>query len=46
MLENSRIESTTGWTKLNASTYNNGVYILQVISGDLLIASAKWLVQH
>jgi photosystem II stability/assembly factor-like uncharacterized protein len=46
MLENRRVESNTGWTKLNASTYNNGVYILQVISGDQLIASAKWLVQH
>ena len=46
MLENRRIESTTGWTKLNASTYNNGVYILQVVSGDRLIASAKWVVQH
>jgi hypothetical protein len=45
-LDNRRIESTTGWTKLNASTYNNGVYILQIVSGDRLIASAKWVVQH
>ena len=46
MLENRRIESATGWTKQDASTYNNGVYILQIVSGDRLIASTKWVVQH
>jgi photosystem II stability/assembly factor-like uncharacterized protein len=46
MLENRRVESSTGWTKLNASTFNNGVYVLQIVSGDCMIASAKWVVQH
>ena len=46
LCENRKVESSTGWTKLNASAFNNGVYILEVVSGNRLIASAKWVVQH
>jgi photosystem II stability/assembly factor-like uncharacterized protein len=38
--------SATGWTKLDASAYKNGVYLLQVVSGDHMIANTKWVVQH
>jgi len=40
------VESSTGWTKLNASSYTNGVYFLEVVSGNRLIASTKWVVHH
>jgi photosystem II stability/assembly factor-like uncharacterized protein len=40
------VESSTGWTKLNASAYTSGVYIVNVVSGNRLIASTKWVVQH
>ncbi len=38
--------SSTGWTKLNASAYKSGVYVLQVVSGDRMIANTKWVVKH
>ena len=44
--ESRPVESNTGWTKLNASGFNSGVYIVEVISGNRLIASTKWVVQH
>jgi hypothetical protein len=44
--EKKQLESVTGWTKLNASAYNNGIYIIQILASDRLIASAKWVVQH
>jgi photosystem II stability/assembly factor-like uncharacterized protein len=40
------VESNTGWTKLNASSYTSGVYFVNVVSGNHLIASTKWVVQH
>ena len=40
------VESNTGWTKLNASAYTSGVYFVNVVSGNHLIASTKWVVQH
>jgi photosystem II stability/assembly factor-like uncharacterized protein len=46
LLEKRPVESTTGWTKLNASAFDNGVYIVQVVSGDQVIAGTKWVVQH
>ncbi len=44
--ENRKIETYTGWAKLNASAYGNGVYTVQVLSGDRLMASTKWVVKH
>jgi photosystem II stability/assembly factor-like uncharacterized protein len=44
--ENRKIDSTTGWTKLSASGYGNGVYTVQVVSGDRIIATTKWVVKH
>jgi photosystem II stability/assembly factor-like uncharacterized protein len=44
--ENRKIETNTGWTKLSASAYGNGVYVVQVVSGDRVIAGTKWVVQH
>jgi hypothetical protein len=46
LCENRPAGSSTGWTKLDASAYKNGVYLLQVVSGDRMIASTKWVVQH
>jgi hypothetical protein len=46
LLENRKFENSTGWTKLNATAYNNGVYVVQVVSGDRMIASTKWVVKH
>ncbi len=46
LLEKRPVESTAGWTKLNASAYGNGVYVVQVVSGDRVIADTKWVVQH
>jgi hypothetical protein len=40
------VESNTGWTNLNASAYGNGVYVVEIVSGNRLIASTKWIVQH
>ena len=44
--ENRKIETGTGWTKLSASTYGNGVYTVQVLTGDRIISSTKWVVKH
>jgi hypothetical protein len=46
LCETRQVDSNTGWTKLNASAFTNGVYILQVVSDNRLIASTKWIVQH
>ncbi len=46
LCESRLVKSSSGWTKLNAASYKNGVYILQVISGNRVIASTKWVVQH
>jgi photosystem II stability/assembly factor-like uncharacterized protein len=46
LYETRAVESSTGWTKLDASSYNSGIYIVKVVSGNQLIASAKWVVQH
>jgi photosystem II stability/assembly factor-like uncharacterized protein len=46
LCENRSVESGTGWTKLDASSYTSGVYIVKVVSGNHLIASTKWIVQH
>ena len=40
------VDSNTGWTKLNASAYCSGIYVIKVVSGKRLIASAKWVVKH
>lgn len=40
------VESRTGWSKLNASDYSNGVYVVKVVAGNHMIASTKWVVQH
>jgi photosystem II stability/assembly factor-like uncharacterized protein len=44
--ENRLVGSTTGWIKINASGYSNGVYILKIVCGDRMIAQTKWVVQH
>jgi hypothetical protein len=46
LCENRPAGSTTGWTKIDASAYKSGVYVLQVVSGDRMIASTKWVVKH
>ena len=46
LLEKRMVESTTSWTKLNATVYSNGVYVVQVVDGNSIIAQAKWVVQR
>lgn len=45
-VEQRTIASSTGWTKLNASGYSNGIYLVGVISGNYLIAEERWVVNH
>jgi photosystem II stability/assembly factor-like uncharacterized protein len=44
--ESRPVESGTGWSKLNASDYTSGVYVVKVVAGNHMIASTKWVVQH
>lgn len=44
--ENRKIENTTGWTKLSASGYGNGVFTVQVVSDNRIMATTKWVVKH
>jgi photosystem II stability/assembly factor-like uncharacterized protein len=44
--DNIELANTSGWAKLDASGYNNGNYIVQVLSGDRIMASTKWVVKH
>jgi hypothetical protein len=46
LLENKKVENVTGWTKLNGSAYNDGVYVVQVVSEGVTMASIKWVVKH
>ncbi len=46
LLKMEQVEYRTGWAKLNAAGYENGVYVVQVVSGDRVIADTKWVVQH
>ena len=45
-IESWAIASSTGWTKLNASGYRNGIYLVELLSGTSLSAHKKWVVQH
>ncbi len=45
-LEKQYIVSSTGWTRLNASKYMNGFYLVEIRSGNQCIASEKWIVSH
>jgi len=38
--------ASSEWTKLNATDYQSGVYILKLVSGNRVIAQEKWVVQH
>jgi photosystem II stability/assembly factor-like uncharacterized protein len=44
--EKRQVTSNSNWTKLNATSYQSGVYIVQVVSGNRVIAQEKWVVQH
>jgi photosystem II stability/assembly factor-like uncharacterized protein len=46
LLENKKIDNSSGWTKLNASAYSDGVYVVQAVSDGVTIASTKWVVKH
>jgi hypothetical protein len=46
LCEKRPVESSTGWSKLNAVSYTSGVYVVNVVSSNRLIASTKWVVQH
>ncbi len=40
------IPGSTGWTKLNASNYPNGVYLIEILSGNRIVAQERWVVNH
>jgi hypothetical protein len=44
--EKRTVRHDTGWTKLDASLFSNGVYLMNVISANRVIASSRWVVQH
>jgi len=44
--EKRSVRRDTGWAKLDASLFSNGVYLLNVISGNRVVASSRWVVQH
>ncbi len=46
LYENRPINPGSGWTKLNATAYKSGVYLIKVFKGDQMVASTKWIVQH
>ena len=45
-LERRIIASSTGWTKLNASGYASGTYLIEIVSGEQLVAHERWIVNH
>jgi photosystem II stability/assembly factor-like uncharacterized protein len=46
LCENRPVGSSTGWTKLNASGYRNGVYVIKLLSGNQPVVQTKWVVKH
>jgi hypothetical protein len=40
------IQSSNGWTILNSSVFANGVYLVEVISGNNLLGRERWIVNH
>ena len=40
------ISNSTGWFKLNAMPYSNGIYIIEVFSDKKLIATERWIISH
>jgi hypothetical protein len=45
-IENHIIVSSTGWTKINAASYSNGIYIIEILSGNQVVACERWIVNH
>jgi len=45
-IERQTISNSTGWTKLNASGYPNGIYIVEIESGNARLARERWIVKH
>jgi hypothetical protein len=39
------VNTSTGWTKIDASSYKNGIYIIELTSPGGII-SQRWIVQH
>jgi hypothetical protein len=42
----SHIQPGSGWTMLNSADFANGVYLVEIISGNNLISRGKWVVKH
>jgi photosystem II stability/assembly factor-like uncharacterized protein len=40
------IDGSSGWCKLNASSYKNGFYIVELVSKNGNISTQRWIVQH
>jgi hypothetical protein len=40
------ISSSTGWTKLNATSFVNGIYLVEVLSDKNPAGPEKWVVNH
>lgn len=46
VIDSRSVRSSGGWIKLDASALINGVYILEVLSGNKPSGRAKWIVNH
>jgi len=46
VMEQRSIESSSAWTTLNATRYANGIYLVELLSGDKTLARARWVVRH
>lgn len=45
-IEHHVITSSTGWTKLDATGYANGVYLVGIVSVGKLVACERWIINH
>jgi photosystem II stability/assembly factor-like uncharacterized protein len=46
LIDQSIISSTNEWTKLNVSDYENGIYLVEVLSGKNILAREKLIVNR
>lgn len=46
VMEQRSIESSSAWITLNSTGYANGIYLVELLSGDKTLARARWVVRH
>lgn len=45
-LTNKLCLTSSGWVKLDAAAYRNGIYVIEVYDGNDIVAREKWIVNH